>query len=160
MEIVAALLAWVLCGIIGAIVADQKGRSAAGWAVLCFLLGPLGVVLALVASRDETALEEQALERGDSRKCPQCAEIVKAEARKCRYCGNDLPRLDRSRPDPSIAGTCFLCGTALRKPLPVCPRCGRKDPLMRPALNTEQTPKENPTFSSLRTAAKSEQEGT
>jgi len=70
MEMLGALIVWVVCGIAGAMIAAQKGRSVEGWAILCFLLGPLGVILALVASRDETGLEAQALERGSSRKCP------------------------------------------------------------------------------------------
>ena len=133
MEMFGALIVWVVCGIAGAMIASRKGRSVEGWAVLCFLLGPLGVVLALVASRDEAGLETQALESGDSRKCPQCAEVIKAEATKCRYCGSELT----PQPKPQIAGSCFLCGFELRQRVAVCPKCGRNDPLARPALSTE-----------------------
>ena len=129
MEVIAALGVWVICGIAGAMIASQKGRSAGAWAILCFLLGPLGVVLALVASRDEAGLEAQALESGDSRKCPHCAEIVKAEATKCRYCGTALEPL----PEPENAGSCFVCGFELRWQVAICPNCGRKNPLARPA---------------------------
>jgi hypothetical protein len=36
-----------------------------------------------------------------TRKCPFCAEHVKAEALVCRFCQKDLPRLDASRSELS-----------------------------------------------------------
>lgn len=123
---------WIICGIAGSMIATQKGRNPAGWAILCLLFGPFGILLALVASRDEATLAAQAIASGESRRCPQCAELVKAAATTCRYCGNPLPPRPKPEPGPDIAGTCFLCGVAFPEPVDTCPRCGRKDPLARP----------------------------
>lgn len=130
-----AFFIWAMCGILGGVIASQKGRSVGGWVILCLLLGPLGVILALVVSQQTGAVEERALASGASKKCPQCAEIVKADAVKCRYCGSELP-IVQTRP-------CFQCGAALGpefvadRTLP-CPRCGRKNPLARPVRQEEQ----------------------
>ena len=141
--ILAMILGWIICGIIGGVIAHNKGRSAEAWGVVSFLLGPLGIVLALVTSRDEIVLEAHALESGTSRKCPQCAEIVKAEATKCRYCGSTLEPLPEPSmeplPEPSIAGTCPICSFALQKPVPLCPQCGTKDPLRRSRMMKRMT---------------------
>ena len=59
------LLTFLLCGIVGAVIATNKGRSGVGWFLLCGLLGPIGVVLALVVSRDQKTVEAQAIE-GDT----------------------------------------------------------------------------------------------
>ncbi len=84
---------WLGCGIAAGHIHQQRGRSmeTGFWAGV--LLGPLGVLLALVSKPDPAGLERAALS-GGKRKCPSCAELVQAEAKVCRYCQRDLPPLD------------------------------------------------------------------
>lgn len=81
---------WLLCGVVSAVVASNKGRSGCGWLIVGFLLGPFGFVLSLVVSKDESSVEKEALMSGTVKKCPYCAELIKREAIICRYCGKDL----------------------------------------------------------------------
>ena len=87
------LIIWVVFGVITMIVMQNKGRSGCGGFALGFLLGPFGLIAALVLSADHRGLEKKALEGGDMRKCPQCAELIRREAKKCRFCGSEVPPL-------------------------------------------------------------------
>jgi hypothetical protein len=87
---VGILTIWILCGVVAAVVASNKGRSGCGWFILGVLLGPLGFILALVVSSNQPGVEREALESGSMKKCPYCAELIKLEAVKCRFCGSAL----------------------------------------------------------------------
>jgi MFS family permease len=104
MEFLVFLLFWsVVGGILCAVIATSKNHSA-GWAWLGIFLGLIGVLIVACFSRrpapetQYTRAErmerhrreweaEQAIIK-NSRKCPMCAELVKAEARVCRFCGH------------------------------------------------------------------------
>lgn len=77
------LFVWLLCGIAAAMVASSKGRSAGGWFFLGLILGPFGLLFALLAGKEGPAEGE--------RKCPFCAEFIKREAIVCKHCGRDVP---------------------------------------------------------------------
>jgi len=77
----------LLFGIVTAVAASNKGRSGFGWFLLGVLLGPFGLILSLVVSKNEAGLIEQETVK----KCPYCTETIKAEAIVCRFCGKYLP---------------------------------------------------------------------
>lgn len=129
------LLAWICFGIACAKIAASKGRDAVGWFFLGALLGPFGLIFALLAGKEGAAKGE--------RKCPFCAEFIKAEARVCKHCGRDLVAQDDQEDDQEdeenqrdVASrwvimkdsgkTCGRCGTPNKMSATACKRCGWK----------------------------------
>lgn len=82
-----AIVIWLLFGIAAAMAAARKGRNPAGWFFLGILLGPFGLLFALLSGKVEPPVDATS----GTRKCPACAERVLRDAVKCRFCGEQLP---------------------------------------------------------------------
>lgn len=78
--IIAALL-----GLIPAFIAQGKGHSFGAWWFYGAMLFIIALPHALLLKPDRQGLDQAQVENG-LKKCPQCAEFVKEEARICRFC--------------------------------------------------------------------------
>lgn len=97
----------VVFAVLSAIVASDKNRSAAGWGILGFLFSLFGFITAIAVSEVEEA--QSARKKPSStkedhlpsptqefdpeeheKKCPDCAEYIKLEARVCKHCGHEF----------------------------------------------------------------------
>lgn len=76
----------VVCAFIAGKIAENRGRDYRWWWFAGLFFGPLGVIAAMIASKDEHQI---ALDKG-LRRCPQCAEYIQYTAKVCRFCSADL----------------------------------------------------------------------
>lgn len=81
---------WIICGIGAGMIGAAKRARGCSWMLAGFLLGPIGLLIAIGMPRDEAALQRESVMLGELRACPSCAELIRPAAVVCRYCGADL----------------------------------------------------------------------
>ena len=91
------LLIWLLFGAGTAAIASNKGRSGCAWFCVGVLLGPIGLIMSMAVPRDQAGMDAEKLASG-YRRCEKCAELIRAEAVKCRFCGSDVRPPDPPAP--------------------------------------------------------------
>lgn len=96
--VILSFLALVVYTLLAALVgkaAEKKGRSNTAWFLIALFLG-LVIPAIIVAVMAPLTPENQPTGPStdtpvtETKKCPMCAEWVKAEARKCKHCGSAL----------------------------------------------------------------------
>ena len=83
-----------VCALISSYVANEKGRHWLIWLIVGLLGGPIGLLVILLWPKDQKVLDQKALYYGELKKCPACAELIKTDANKCRFCGTELDKYE------------------------------------------------------------------
>jgi integral membrane sensor domain MASE1 len=89
-ELLPCLLVAAVLGLIPAAIAHRKGRGFVTWWIMGALAFIIALPMALIIKTDTAALEKRQLQEGNVKKCPHCAELIKAEAKVCKHCGRKL----------------------------------------------------------------------
>ena len=82
----AFFIIFLICSLTCSYLANEKGRNWLLGFILGLLGGPIGLAFILLWPKNQKVIDEKALFYGELKKCQACAELIKIDAKICRFC--------------------------------------------------------------------------
>lgn len=81
-------IGWLIGSLAVGIWSDKKGFGLIQGFGLALLLSPLlGAVIVAVRNPKREVVESHQIASGEMKRCPACSELIRPQAKKCRFCG-------------------------------------------------------------------------
>ncbi len=100
--ILVMFLTALVIGLIPASIAQSKGHDFFAWYVYGVLLFIVALIHALVLGPDHAGLDRRATAGGALMKCPRCAELIRREAKVCRFCSHEIVWVKQLEPGQTL----------------------------------------------------------
>ena len=85
MIVFVCILGWIVCALVGAALASEKGRGSHGF-LLGLLFGPIGIVIALLLPSRAAGRRNQG-----TKNCPYCGTAMAVADMECPNCRRSQP---------------------------------------------------------------------
>jgi len=117
-------IVWLILAFLCGKYADKKGISFAKFFWISILLSPvISFIWCAVSEEDSRLVERKAIDSNQYKRCPDCKELVRFTANRCRHCSSDFTKGEKVIDGKEVCTKCgeARMGTAIKK----CLKCGK-----------------------------------